>query len=166
MKKIFLIMFVIIGQLYADVIHTNRPEFELTSPTEGQVLKIGSENKIVNVNVNEATQPKVYRAILTQSGTSAPVAVVLENTFGDSIVWTRNYAGDYLGILNGAFPADKTFVMMHGFWDPLEDLTSMTYGGASRAWNSNAIHVWSGTGIDTLSDDLLYNVPIEILVYP
>jgi len=52
---------------------------------------------------------KVYTALLTQTGTDAPVATVLENTLGD-IVWSRVNVGVYLGTLNGAFLSDKTFI--------------------------------------------------------
>jgi hypothetical protein len=51
---------------------------------------------------------KVYRALLTQTGTDAPVATVLENTLGASVVWTRDDVGAYRATLAGAFPAAKT----------------------------------------------------------
>ena len=51
---------------------------------------------------------KVYRALLSQTGTNAPVATVLENTLGN-IVWTRDSAGTYFGTLTGAFLENKTF---------------------------------------------------------
>ncbi len=50
---------------------------------------------------------RVYTALLTQTGTNAPVATVLENTIGN-IVWTRNTVGQYMGTLAGAFPVNKT----------------------------------------------------------
>lgn len=53
---------------------------------------------------------KVYRASLTQSGTSAPVATVFENTLGGTVVWTRNAVGDYRATLAGAFPLTTTFI--------------------------------------------------------
>lgn len=37
----------------------------------------------------------VYRALLTQSGTNAPVATVLENTLGFTPTWVRSGAGFY-----------------------------------------------------------------------
>lgn len=51
---------------------------------------------------------KVYTALLTQTGTDAPVATVLENTLGGEIYWSRNSAGNYIGTLNDAFPEGKT----------------------------------------------------------
>lgn len=46
---------------------------------------------------------KVYRALITQSGTSAPTAVVLENTLGGTVVWSYDSVGNYTGTLAGAF---------------------------------------------------------------
>lgn len=56
----------------------------------------------------------VYTALLTQSGTDAPVATVLENTLGGTVVWTRNDTGIYTGTLAGAFTENKTFCFATG----------------------------------------------------
>lgn len=61
-------------------------------------------------------QFRSYVASLTQTGTAAPAATVLEDTLSDdpddpSIVWTRSGAGVYLGTLAGKFLAGKTFVI-------------------------------------------------------
>lgn len=53
---------------------------------------------------------EVYTALLTQSGTSAPTATVLENTLGGTVVWTRNYAGNYSATLSGVFTTNKTWM--------------------------------------------------------
>ena len=52
---------------------------------------------------------KVYTALLTQSGTSAPVATVLENTLSGTITWSYSSVGSYQATLVGAFPSSKTF---------------------------------------------------------
>jgi hypothetical protein len=97
---------------------------------------------------------KIYRALLTQSGTDAPVATVLENSLGGTVVWTRNTAGEYLATLASAFPAAKTF------FRPVIG----TDGGGSiqviRA-SDNAMQVATSEG-----DDILNGNPFEILVYP
>jgi hypothetical protein len=70
-------------------------------------------NEIIDyLNNNPSYTPsyKVYTALLTQTGTDAPVATVLENTIGD-IVWTYVNPGYYQGVLTNAFPSNKTFVM-------------------------------------------------------
>ena len=57
---------------------------------------------------------KVYTALLTQSGTDAPVATVLENTLGGEVVWTRDSEGFYFGTLNGVFLDNKTITLNSG----------------------------------------------------
>ncbi len=52
----------------------------------------------------------VYTALLTQSGTDAPVATVLENTLGGTVVWTRTGDGQYTGTLAGAYTENKTYI--------------------------------------------------------
>ena len=37
----------------------------------------------------------VYTALISQSGTDAPTATVLENTLGGTVVWTYNDVGNY-----------------------------------------------------------------------
>lgn len=54
---------------------------------------------------------KVYKALLTQTGTDAPVATVLENNLGGTVVWTRAGTGDYVATLSGAFVSGKTFLI-------------------------------------------------------
>jgi hypothetical protein len=51
---------------------------------------------------------KSYIALITQTGTNAPVAEVIENTLVGTPVWTRPLAGTYMCTLTGAFPAAKT----------------------------------------------------------
>ena len=51
---------------------------------------------------------KVYTALLSQSGTNAPVATVLENTLGDIVTFTYKDVGTYNIISNGLFTEGKT----------------------------------------------------------
>jgi len=53
---------------------------------------------------------KVYKALLTQSGTSAPVATVLENTLSGTPVWSYNSVGIYTLTLASEFPSGKVIV--------------------------------------------------------
>jgi hypothetical protein len=63
---------------------------------------------------------KTYKAILTQTGTSVPVATVLVNTLGEGydIDWTYTGVGLYAATLNkGAFDATKTYIQVErGFY--------------------------------------------------
>jgi hypothetical protein len=68
---------------------------------------------IINQGGSPVKPYKVYTALLTQSGTTAPVATVLENTIGN-IVWSYSTPGSYLATLTGAFTNGKTFVSITG----------------------------------------------------
>lgn len=63
---------------------------------------------------NFAPSYKVYTALLTQSGTDAPIATVLENTLGGTVVWTRADVGNYIAELSGGFDSTKTFTLITG----------------------------------------------------
>lgn len=104
---------------------------------------------------------KVYTALLTQSGTDAPTAIILDNTIGD-IIWSRISEGSYLGTLLGAFPETKYFALcpsnMIGFDAEVNN------GGGGNTYNyvrvdDNTIALTIGT------DEGLINTPIEIKVY-
>jgi hypothetical protein len=58
---------------------------------------------------------KVYTALLSQSGTNAPIATVLENTLVGTVVWSRDSAGIYRGTLTAAFPSLKTVMSSNSF---------------------------------------------------
>ncbi len=75
-------------------------------------VKTKNENGLIEtlavVDDNAAPIPLVYKAFLSQSGTSNPTIVVVANTLGAAVVWTRSSTGAYTGTLAGAFPAAKT----------------------------------------------------------
>ena len=102
---------------------------------------------------------KVYRALLTQSGTDAPVATVLENTLGVDVTWSYSSYGNYTGTANNAFPIDKYFapIPISGF----DAYANSTGGGDSYSYyrvSDNEIAV-------STNDNALNNSPIEIIVY-
>lgn len=101
---------------------------------------------------------KTYRAILNQTGTSAPVATVLENTVGN-IVWTRNSPGNYSATLVGTFLANKTYYPTFG--------TSNSFNRVyTNRLNDDVMTIISiSEDFSTYLDNELFNFPIEILVY-
>ena len=55
----------------------------------------------------------VYSALITQSGTAAPTAVVLQNTTGGTITWTRVSVGSYKAAISGVtFVENKTAILL------------------------------------------------------
>jgi hypothetical protein len=60
-----------------------------------------------------STPYKVYSALLTQSGTDAPTAIILENTLGEIPIWTRVNRGNFrLTSPNSTFDKEKTITMI------------------------------------------------------
>lgn len=109
---------------------------------------------------SEDSRPyKVYTALLTQTGTNAPVATVLENTLGGDIVWTRDSAGYYIGTLTGEFLLNKTFIS-NSFVE-LNQFEDKVY---MYRENDNVIALRSYLG-GTQDDGLINHFPIEIRVY-
>lgn len=113
---------------------------------------------------------KVYRALLTQTGTNAPVATVLENTLGGTVAWKRDDPGIYNGGLVEAFTLDKTVLSpvnasasMEGVAVHIE--TSFYQISDSTVRLQTAVVDLTGPTI-TLTDALLSNAFVEILVYP
>lgn len=63
--------------------------------------------KIKPINL---TGVKRYVAILSQTGTSAPVATILENTLGGTPSFTYEGVGDYKIVLSGKLTANKRVI--------------------------------------------------------
>jgi hypothetical protein len=108
---------------------------------------------------------KVYRATLTQTSTTAPVATVLENTFPDVPVWSYAGVGDYNLTLTGAFPANRT-VILHGDGSGAADFAALE---ATRT-SANALNLLTKdvdlTGpTAAAADALLTETAFEVRVY-
>lgn len=103
-----------------------------------------------------------YVALLTQSGTGAPVATVLDNEIG-SIVWTRAGTGQYAGTLNGAFVSGSAVAIV------LNPKISTSVTGTLLAVVESASAVGLSAFTDALAgtaaDDELVATPVEIRVY-
>lgn len=96
---------------------------------------------------------KIYMALLTQSGTDAPVATVLQNTLGGTVVWTRIGIGSYEGTLANAFTENKTTI----FYPPtLYDGQPAQIGRIS----SNVI------AVSVPDDSFITGLSLQIIVYP
>jgi len=108
---------------------------------------------------------KVYAALLTQTGTDAPTATVLENTLGGTVVWTRGGGGRYNATLAGAFTANKTAVNSGSCMDG--SITLLGWFAGARI-DADSVRVISSSINDpsSVSDDVLLNTYVEILVYP
>ena len=98
---------------------------------------------------------KKYVALMTQSGSGNPVATVLENTLGGTVVWTRTSSGSYKGELSGAFTTDKTVIFFNASDSPFQSYIKLNTVSNYIDWQNG-------------SDDRMGNngTMIEIRVYP
>ena len=112
----------------------------------------------LNPILNDPRPYKVYTALLTQSGTDAPVATVLENTLGGDIVWSRNSVGIYTATLLGAFIDNKTTIQIIANRGKGHTTTS----GVNDV---DSVFLHMVNAVNLLADDILENTPIEIRVY-
>ena len=97
-----------------------------------------------------------YVALLSQSGTNAPVATVLKNTLGGTVVWTREAAGLYSATLAGAFPPVKTWTAVNAQADD-----------GSSGWTSSLFSDTIGDAVVLFTgNDGSYRIYVEIRVYP
>ena len=110
---------------------------------------------------------KLYRAKMSQSGSSDPTAVIMANSFG-SIVWTRSSTGLYLGTLASAFPLATTLVF--GRTDLADEGSNTIIGVHATRASDNTIALRStlwdlGAGTVDLIDDAITNYYLEIAGY-
>jgi hypothetical protein len=119
-------------------------------------------NQVVIKSQLDAVRPyKVYYAVLTQSGTSAPVATVLENTLGGTIVWSYVSIGIYDGTLTGAFNSAKTGVNFN-----IGEVTGTTSGRSGAFINTiNTVRIITVNNGSAVNGDV-NKATIEIRVYP
>lgn len=129
---------------------------ELFATTEGIDTRV---TNIENTSSVDSRPYKVYTALVDQTGTNAPTVVVLENTLGGTIVWTRVAAGIYSGTLTGAFPLDKTFTIIGGnYLSPLHFLRSVRN-------TDDIIGIIVNNNAGTSVDNILKKTSLEIRVY-
>ena len=96
----------------------------------------------------------VYAALISQTGTAAPVATVLQNTTSGTIAWTRDSAGIYTATASSAiFTANKTAVIIN------QGSSSST---SNIEWASGTT---STVTIDTTADGVLTVGFIEVRIY-
>jgi|TARA_R110000744_G_scaffold106954_1_gene203358 hypothetical protein len=122
---------------------------------------IGSIASVINqVNLGYTT----YVALITQTGTAAPVATVLQNTTGGTIVWTWNSTGRFLATINNAtYTANKTAILL------TSGSASATDGKFLKVEDSGNTTVQAFYNFDTISNTAQNGVVagsiIEIRIY-
>jgi len=128
------------------------------SVTNSSGITISESNISYNNGIksyNNITYKK-YVALLKQTGTTAPVATIIENTLTDLITWTYNGVGNYTGTLTSEFTQYKTLIFHN----------NTSQGFTYVNWqNEDEIDVetWDTTGAS--ANGQLDYMTIEIRVY-
>ena len=128
----------------------------LTDPSEFETnIKLIFPGYASGGGVGYPAGTKIYMALLTQSGTDAPVATVLQNTLGGTVVFTYSGAGDYSGTLAGAFLAAKTVV---SFSNPRYGACNLT----AYRFDDNTIKMNADSDYESTTIPFV----LQIIVYP
>ena len=131
------------------------------SIVQGTNVTVSQSQNEITINSTGGRPYTSYTALLNQSGTGAPVATVLENTTGNTLVWTRTTTGMYRGTWGTALAdMDKVF-----FAPAQGNLKNQTV----------VVNVFSATTASfqlstqengSLGDSELIRTGIEIRIYP
>ena len=91
---------------------------QLSSVTENTLFAVEYSGKTFNLPYSAFSPTyKVYTALLVQTGTTAPIDTVLENTLGEVPLWDNISTGVYqMTITSGIFIREKTFISGFGTW--------------------------------------------------
>ena len=134
------------------------------------VTKNFSVSSVVNI-AKEAIAPySVYTALLSQSASTDPIAIVLQNTLGTTVRWNRESTGEYSANITGNLFVDgKTFVSITR--SNTTDTSVISYWLTGQRVTSNLV-VLNQTGVDYDGGfnaagpyDSFENVSVEIRVY-
>jgi hypothetical protein len=101
---------------------------------------------------------KKYIALLSQSATSAPTAIVLDNTLGGTPSFSYTSTGNYLLTLGSAFDSNKTYVIIGN-----SDVAQVICSAVNI--NNNDIQLRTFNLSGTYLNDIFNNTTIEIRVY-
>jgi hypothetical protein len=120
------------------------------------------EDGIITPRINGAAAvAQTYVALLTQSGTAAPSAVVLADNIGD-ITWSRISAGEYKGTPTTPFNSLNTFVIIGNVE---HDYLASAYVNSDGDIVVSTCRTSGGGGGHSHQDNKLLNSPIEVRIY-
>lgn len=144
------------------------PSSEASPPAAGYIKLVADENGVLKTIGSDgataaasADGKKIYRALLTQTGTAAPVVTELENTYGGAVVWTRDSTGFYYATRAGAFRVSKTVCFAtNGVSGPSATIV------VGRVSDDIIGLKTIATGSESVDDGILIGASIEITSYP
>ena len=119
--------------------------------------------RLANTPSGDPRPYKVYTALLSQSGTDAPVAIVLENTLGD-IQFGYSSPGQYIISSEGLFLEDLTYCFINNSNDG--DFVGSPHLISKTILDTSTIgFTVTVLNTGTPENSFLYKTEIEIRVY-
>lgn len=130
-----------------------------------EFARLAHLNDLVD-QVNKSTY-KVYTALLSQLGSSAPTAIVLENTLDNPVTLSRNSPGNYSITGIDFTDVNKVYVSLKhiNILLPQPANQFFYFNVASGAINIRSTQVNFTSLSFTPTDSILDKTPIEIRVY-
>ena len=123
-----------------------------------EVLNSGGRPDTIPGNPNAGLSYNAYAALLSQTGTTAPVAVLLDNSLKKNPTWVYEAVGRYILTAVSVFPVGRTAII------PVSNMISTKVTGA---WlDSSTIEIVATdltTGLP--ANDHLSNTFVEVRVY-
>lgn len=118
---------------------------------------------IPNTSLPKTPAVAVYKALITQSSTTDPTAIVLQNTTGLTWVWTREGTGEYK--LTPSTPTDitKTLITMPNNGNASNKLSASPFTNDEITLDWAVIETKNVS--DTMIDGALYFNAITIEIY-
>lgn len=137
------------AQIDTDI--TNKTTSKSISP-----LNVGENMKAI-VDLIPEIPYKVYTALLSQTSTNAPVATILENTLGGTVVFSYSGVGSYVATLTGVFILNKT-------WCSITSTASADVTVTAGRSSDNTVNINSFLS-GTLTNSIMSPTCLEIRVY-
>lgn len=145
-----------ISQLPATALGRTTDLFEKVDGVTGDSEKITGTQLAAMVHAGV----KRYVALMTANGLASPDVIVLENTLGNTIAWTRDTNGIYLGTIAGGFDPLKTALFISSNLDPVGPTITYIYV------ETNQVKIVVSLTDGTTQDDVLDNASVRIEVHP
>ena len=152
----------------------NQKEQQIQSISTDLYALDGSETKVIsgtNITVtgtgtaiypyvvNSIMPYKTYTALLSQSGTAAPSAIILSNEAGISVIYARTSAGKNTATITGFVPNKTAVIIGSGY---LETVVTASFQSSTLIQIRNFV---LEAGVNTYYDDELNQVFFEIRIY-
>jgi hypothetical protein len=132
------------------ILVTETYDVNAVNPVKGNPTRSATVASIMAVD----SSYYVYTALVSQTGTSDPTVVVLENNTGATMVWTRKGTGDYDMTVTGLTMTNaNTIVFVNN--------GGRTGLSENIAWNIHA----NSVDISTVIDGAMDNSSFEVRIY-